>query len=262
MAVELDRVAVEAGGAVKVGLTVTNTRASDALFEEPCAGEHMVVELRPPVEPAGRAWDGVAAEFKTYALEQSTGEPIESSVRGTLRTVARGDPCHATLAPNTTEDFLPTSMIPAGQRYETTLTWHAELVRDVPAVPGVAPFTVTVRYDHEAAGGGLIRAESLVVEGTIRIVEGEASAISAGQALDAAIGDETFAGWLQEQPASTWVNANLFLQPGANGVAQLPAVPYWDIELFSEPRSWGIVYVDALTGAVLDRLICETPCDR
>jgi hypothetical protein len=258
-----DRLEVEPGGNVGVQLTLQNDRSAGARFEEPCDTGAMTVEVPVPSEPIGRRWAGIAAAFKTYALEQSTGSPIESSVRTPMKTLARALPCHA--AVDEQDPLIPMATyetIPAGATYETVLTWTAELVRDLPAGPGDVPFSVQVQYDQEAAGR-LVKAETIEVTGTITIAPGgDAPAVTAGKAIDAVLDDTAFSAWLAKQPRKAWVNANLFLQPGAVGVAVLPEVPYWDVELFREPRNWAILYVDARSGAILSSLYCNIPCDR
>ena len=257
-----DRLDVEAGGTITVGLSIENTRPTDVVFGEPCAMDAMTVAVRVPVEPIGRAWDGIAAAFKTYALQESTGSPMESSIRTGLRTSASTKPCHALSGAGGDGVLLPTTVIRSGTSYETVLTWTAAIVPGVPAIPGPAPFSIKVVHDHRLAGGGMIRADTLEATGTIMITDGPPSALSAGQALDAAIADAAFGKWLAKQPRKSWVNTNLFIQPGAVGAAVLPDVPYWDVELFREPRNWAIVYVDALSGQVLRRSFCDIPCDR
>jgi hypothetical protein len=256
---EFDRMEVEAGGTVTVNLSIENTRPTDVVFDEPCNVSAMTVAVRAPVEPIGRDWDGIAAAFKSYALETSTGTPIESSIREPLRTNAKGEPCHATASGAGVGGTL--KLIEAGTTYETVLTWAAEIVPGVPAAPGPAPYTIAVAFDHKDAANGLFSVESLDATGTITVLEGAASAISAGQALDAALGDAKFAAWLEQQPKDAWANTNLFLQ-GRGFAEGYPEVPYWDVELFREPRSWAILYIDAMTGEVLRRNFCNIPCDR
>lgn len=256
-----DRMEVEAGGTVTIDLSIENTRSTDVVFSEPCGPTAMTIAVRVPVEPTGRAWEGIAGKFKTYALEQSAGMPMESSIRVPLMTSATTLPCHAAtrgMGPSGS----PWSIIEAGTTYETVLTWPAEIVHGVPALPGDAPFAMEVLYDLEATANGMVKAEVLEATGTISVRDGAASAISAGQALDATIADPAFMAWLMEQPEGSWVNANLFLQPAAIGVDVLPVVPYWDVELFREPRNFAIFYVDAMTGEVLRQNFCEIPCDR
>ena len=168
-----DRVEVEAGGTVTVDLSIQNTRATDVVFEEPCAIETLTVDLLVPVEPVGREWDGIAAAFKTYALENSTGSPMESSIRTPLPTAAKMLPCHAPNAEVATGQAM--AIIEAGMTYETVLTWTAEIVSDVPATPGAAPFSIKVRYDLESAAGGMVSFETLQANGTITVVDGAGS---------------------------------------------------------------------------------------
>ena len=255
-----DRLAVEPGGDVTVQLSLRNSRSEDVSFSEPCGqSDAMIVEVANPVEPVGREWDGIAGVFKTYALGQSTGTPIESSIRTPLKTMAKGSRCHA---PTVGELGFEHQTLPAGETYESTLTWSAELVKDLPAGPGEMPFSIQVRHDIEAAGGGMYKAETLRVDGAITVLPGGAKVVTAGEALDAAIGDPDFSAWLSKQPRKSWENANLYLQPGAVGVDVLPTVPFWSVELFRAPRNWAIYYVDASTGTVLKRMFCDIPCDR
>jgi hypothetical protein len=254
-----DRLKVEAGGTVTVALSIENTRSTDVVFDEPCNTQAMTVEVRAPVEPIGRDWDGIAAAFKTYALEQSAGSPIESSIREPLRTIAKSGPCHAPESGLGVGGTL--KLIEAGTTYENVLTWQADIVRDVPAVPGSAPFSITVQFDHEEAGNGLFTIETLEATGTITVLDGAPSALSAGHALDAALGDPEFAAWLEQQPKDAWVNANLFLQ-GRAFAAGLPEVPYWNVELYREPRNWAGLFIDAMSGEVIRRNFCNIPCDR
>lgn len=256
---EFDRVEVEAGGTLTVALSIQNSRPTDVVFEEPCNTEAMTVEVRAPVEPIGRDWEGIAAAFKAYALKTSAGSPIESSVREPLRTIAKSGPCHAPESGSGVAGTL--RLIEAGTAYETVLTWPAEIVPDVPAVPGPAPYSITVQFDHKEAGNGLFSTETLEATGTITVLDGAPSAISAGQALDAALGDRQFATWLEEEPKDTWGNTNLFLQ-GRGFVEPYPEVPYWDVELYREPRNWAVLLIDAMSGDVLRRDFCDIPCDR
>lgn len=255
-----DRLEVEAGETVTIDVRIENGRSTDVVFEEPCVPNAMVVDLHVPTEPIGRDWNGIVAAFKAYVLRESTGSPIESSIRGPQHTTAVPRACQ--MKNEGGVPGIPPTSIRAGTAYETVLTWTAELVRGVPAVPGPAPFAISVLHDNVAAGNGLTTAETLQVTGAITVVAGRPSAVSAGQAIDAVLSDRAFAAWLAKQPKGAWANANLFLQPGAVGVKVLPVVPYWDVELYREPRNWAILNVDAMTGKVLERTFCDRPCDR
>ena len=251
LVVVLDQVVVKPGASITAHLTLMNGRPDAVMFDEPCHPQSMTVDLAVPVEPIGRAWDGIAGAFKTYALDHGQGSPMESSTRTPLRTLAEAGPCHPALA-----------TLAAGASFESTLTWNAELVRDVPAAPGQAPFAIQVLHDQTSAGNGMTRADTLEIKGTITVAPGESRAVSAAEAVDSALGDTDFAAWLAQQPRRSWANVNLFLQPAARGVAALPTVPYWDVELYREPRNWAIVLVDAASGNVLKTAFCNRPCDR
>ena len=255
-----DRLIVESGGDVTVQLSLHNTRSEELVFTEPCDQTFaMIVEVPNPVEPIGRDWAGIAGAFKTYALEESTGSPMESSIRTPLKTVAKSSPCHAH---SRGEPVFGRQTIAAGDTYETTLTWSAEFVKDLPAGPGEFPFSIQVRHNLEAMDGGMFEAKTLAVDGSITILPGGPKAVSAGEALDAALADSEFAAWLAKQPRDSWEHTNLLLQPPAVGVDVLPVVPYWSVELFRAPRNWAILSVDASEGTVLKRMFCDIPCDR
>ena len=125
------------------------------------------------------------------------------------------------------------------------------------------PFKVSVRHDQQAMGqGGFFKEETLQVEGAITVKAGGPASVTPGQAIDVALADRRFSDWLAKQPRKSWANLNLFLQPGAVGLQSLPDVPYWDVELFREPRNWAVLYIDAAKGTVLKQMYCNRPCDR
>jgi hypothetical protein len=243
---------------VTAHLALTNDRPVEVAFIEPCGSGTMTVTLPVPLEPTGETWSGVKRAFKEYSLKSSQGSPMESSIRGPLPTYAQAGSCDAS-AP---EGSAAGAVLAPGATYEADLMWTAELVRDLPATAGSMPFTVMVEHDVEAAGNGLTQYDTLEADGSITVLPGGRPSVSAGQALDVALGDTRFAKWLAKHPRKTWVNTNLFLQPGAIGVKSLPSVPYWDVELFAEPRSWAFLTVDAAAGTVLTRMFCNVPCDR
>ena len=247
-------------------LALTNDRPVEVTFIEPCGRGTMTVTLPVPIEPVGEIWSGVKRSFKEYSLKSSQGSPMESSIRDPLPTSAQAGPCAAAGADGSVAgadgSVAGISTLAPGATYETDLTWTAELVRGVPATAGSMPFTVAVQHDLEPVANGMFKVETIVVDGTITVMPGGPQPVTAGQALDSVIADTRFAKWLAKHPRKSWVNANLFLQPGAIGVESLPAVPYWDVELFAAPRSWAILAVDASTGKVLTRAFCNVPCDR
>jgi hypothetical protein len=255
----LDKAEVEPGGIVMANLALTNDRSTPVTFVVPCGFGTMTVQLPAPIEPAGEAWTGRKAAFKDYALKESQGSPMESSIRNPPPTTAKAAPCDPVASP----DFmLGTATLAPGDTYETDLAWEASLVRDLPSTAGSMPFSIVIEHDPEDAGNGFYSTTALEVGGTITVLPGGPIPISAGQALDAAIRDKLFAKWLAKHPRKTWVNTNLFLQPGAIGVKVLPSVPYWNVELYAEPRSWVYLTVDAATGKILTHAACNVPCSR
>ena len=195
LTVTLDRSEVEPGGTVTAHLALTNDRPVAVAFIEPCGSGTMTVTLPVPLEPTGETWSGVKRAFKEYSLKSSQGSPMESSIRGPLPTYAQAGSCDAS-AP---EGSAAGAVLAPGATYEADLMWTAELVRDLPATAGSMPFTVMVQHDVVAAGNGLIQYDTLEADGTITVLPGGRPPVSAGQALDVAIGDTRFAKW----PASS-----------------------------------------------------------
>lgn len=255
----LDKAQVEPGGTVTASLALTNGRSTPVTFVKPCGFNTMTVQLPTPNEPAGKTWSGTKGVFKTYALKESQGTPMESSIRNPPPTTAQGEPCDPMAS---TDLVLGSTTLAPGATYRTDLVWTASLVRDLPATAGSFPFSVAIQHDAKAADNGMSDVKTLKLDGTIDVLPGGPIPLSAGQALDAAIGDKQFAKWLPKHPRKTWVNTNLFLQPGAIGTDVMPSVPYWDVELFANPRSWVMLTVDASTGKVLTHAVCNVPCSR
>jgi len=89
------------------------------------------------------------------------------------------------------------------------------------------------------------------VNGTIRIGDHARKVVTAGQAVDALLGDKRFRAWLSEQPASTWSVANVVLLNYGPAQGIVPAGPSWEVDLFREigvPRTAAIGFVDPFTG--------------
>ena len=260
LTVTLDRTDVDPDGTVTAQLRLQNDRAVAVPFDEPCLYDSMVVLVPIPTDPVGRDWDGIAGAFKKYALEESHGTPIESSIRDAMPSYAQAEPCHA---PATGAPGQTLASLAAGSTYETAMTWTPNLVKGLPLGPGTVPFTISVPHDPQAVSqGGLSRVETLKVEGMITVKSGAPAPVTPGQAIDVVLAGRRFGDWLAKQPRKSWANVNVFLQPGAIGEPALPTVPYWDVELFREPRNWAVLYVDAARGTVLKQTFCDQPCDR
>jgi hypothetical protein len=255
----LDKAQVEPGGKVTASLVLTNDRSTPVTFVKPCGLNTMTVQLPTPLEPAGETWSGTKGVFKEYALTESQGTPMESSIRNPLSTTVRAAPCDP---PGAADFMLGTATVAPGATYRTDLVWTASFVRDLPSTAGSFPFSIAIQHDLKAVNNGMYEAKTLELGGTITVLPGGPIPVSAGQALDAAIRDKLFATWLAKHPRKTWANTNLFLQPGAIGVKVLPSVPYWDVELYAEPRSWVYLTVDASKAKILTHAVCNVPCSR
>lgn len=263
LAVELDRTDVAPGGEVVARVTLRNDRRQEVEYQSTgCRPVVWTVKLRLPVAPEGRAWPGIAGEFKKYALTQGFGpggvpalQPVDTS--------PPFPPCQ--VEPGRT-------VLGPGAAREWRITWQAEIVAGVPALSGEAPFTISLSYDPDrqaaAAAGGMgilpLRFQTwqqIGVDGTLRIVGDAPRPLSGGEAIDIVLADARFASWLAEQPPASWANANLFLQSWPKDEGIVPAGPSWNVELFREPRNWAIAFVQPHTGR-LELNFCNIPCDR
>ncbi len=214
----------------------------------------MEVLLAVPLDPSGRAWDGIAGEFKRYALTEGFREgglPMDAPgwVRATVAQCRQSGGSEVMVAPGTTAEV-------AG-------TWTAMLVDGVPALPG--PVILRVRVGYDPTGNGKFKTyEQLAVDRRILIV-GAPKVLTAGEALDALLDDQRFSTWLSEQPKETWSTANDFLLNYGVGQGIVPVGPSWEIDLFREigvPRNWAIGYIDPYTGELRNLTFCNDPCDR
>jgi hypothetical protein len=262
----LDRTLVAAGGAVVITATLRNP-TSQPISVAGCGKPSGTAFVPMPEGRVGKAWTGMARRFKAYVLEHGNGPGIVPSLEP-LAVALRGDAC-ASLD-------LEMELAP-GDAVSSSLTWTAALVDGVDALPGPVPFQVTAGYDllnappsrdPDATGPGVSWSpmyRQIAVEGTIEVLGRQQALVGPGEAVDALLGDPTFARWLADRPATTWSNANLFLTSQPEAVGILPAGPSWDIELFREigvPRNWAIAFVDPFDAAVRSVTYCDVPCDR
>jgi hypothetical protein len=272
LTVELDRAEVAPGEVVRVHATFQNRRAEAVDYFVNCGtAPRMQVSVDPPFDDPGRDWPGVAGMFKEYAMTQGLGPGgVPAAEGGTTDVPAM--PCRQD------EDF--ERLLPPGASLSADFVWTADIIEGVPAPPGGVEFQVTVGYDRqneppEQPGIGLpapgaqidpaawvVAYEELAVTGTIWVGGGGREVISGGEAVDAALADARFANWLATAPRGTWSNANLFLEAGFDSTLGFEVGPHWSVELFLEPRRFGILYVDPWTGEVLEENYCPAPCDR
>lgn len=269
LTVSLDRAEVAPGGSISVDVTIRSARTVPVVLSTGRCGlpVTMVALVPVPVDPSGRSWEGIAGEFKAYALAggyREGGQPATSPGQ----VYASAVPCR---------EFAPELPLAPGETTETSMTWTAMLVEGVPALAGDVAFTVSVGHDPTGAppsyppgytgprGGWFQTYQQLTVDGTIRIAGDAPKVVTAGQALDAMLADPRFADWLSEEPAETWGGANLFLMNQGRAEGIVPAGPSWEVDLFREmgvPRNWAIGFVDPFTGAVRNLAFCNAPCNR
>jgi hypothetical protein len=269
LSVALDRTTVEPGGTVVVTATIENGRDVPVEIGPGWCGTFVDAFARfaLPTDPVGRSWDGIAGEFKAYALSAGLapgGVPADSDVE-----------IHATSGPRC--DDVGSRPLAPGASAVVVVGLEAGLVPGVPAPAGHARLQVTVAHDPDpppspnppagkcCVGSWVQTWHELTVSTSIEIAGPAPHPLSIGEAIDALLADRRFASWLDEKPARTWSVANVFLEsePRAEGI--LPAGPSWDIELFREidvPRNWAIGFVDPLTGAIRSLTFCNVPCDR
>ncbi len=269
MTATLSATDVAPGGSLRINVTIRNDRTAPVtLALGPCgAPATMSVTVPMPTAPAGRTWNGIAGEFKSFALEQANGN---GGAPPTLpfSSYATASPCN--------QDATETTLDP-GRTVVAKLTWKAELVAGVAALPG--PVTFEVSVGHDPVGGppsyppgykGPLASwfktyQQLTVGGSIDISGPSPDVVTVGEALDSMLADHRFAAWLSEQPASTWSVANVLLQNIGEAQGIIPAGPSWEVDLFREvgvPRNWAIGFVDPHTGDLRNLTMCNVPCDR
>jgi hypothetical protein len=265
--VALDRSVVEPGQSVLMTATVRNDRPIPTIVGLSDCGAPATIsgDVAVPWDPTGRKWDGVPGDFKRFALEQGLaggGVPADRPVT----IYARGEPC---------EVGEPEIRLGPGASSTALVTWTAQIVEDVPALPGDVPISVGVSYDrpdplpapvcNPICGLRDIPWKSIAANGVIRVAGAPPPILTAGQALDALLADPRFAAWLPTLPSATWSGSNLFLQNMRTGGGIVPPGPMWEIDLFREkgvPRTWAIGFVGAFDGSVRNVAFCNDPCDR
>lgn len=230
----------------------------------------MTLTLTSPFTPTGRSWSGIAGEFKAYAVTSGFGPDGTSGVLATA-------PFQVDLPLSPCDGFQGDRTLAPGASIVTSLAWKAEIVPGVAALPGSVPFTIAFQHDPpplptpapQPSGGGFLPQggytemyRTLSVGGSLQVTGPAPAVISAGQAIDAMLADRGFATWLANQPRSSWANVNLFLANYAQATDVLPTGPAWDVELFRNPRSWAIGFVDPFAGTVRKISYCNVPCGR
>jgi hypothetical protein len=273
--VDLDHDTVEPGGDITATVSVRNDRSDPAtlLFGLCGAVASVHAEVPIPWDPTGRDWDGIAAEFKRFVLTEGM-QPGIVSASLPERVDAIATPCPEM-------DGMGEETLGPGETKTSALTWAAALAKGrletgVPAQPGEVPYHVDVVYDPEPppptpvcnqwcgnpTGG---TAKVFTLDGAIQVEGPAPKVVTAGQAVDALLGDAGFGAWLAKQPRKTWSGTNVYLQNWNGGGSVVPKGLSWDIELFREkgvPRNWAMAFVDPFTGEVRRVEYCNKPCDR
>jgi hypothetical protein len=271
LTVDLDRAEVTPGGTVTATATIRNARATPVIVgADQCgAAVAMTGSVQTPTDPEGRTWDGIAGEFKAFALSSAMGPGGGPAAAARVVYAKRA-------AAFCREGSMERSLA-AGASETVDLTWTAEIVAGVPALPGDVQLALVAGHDPEGAPPsyppgyrGPIASwfrtwPQLEVKATIRIVGDAPRILSLGEAVDAMLGSRHFRSWLALQPKRTWSGTNVFLQNNGKAAGIVPPGPSWEVDLFREigvPRNWAIGFVDPTSGKVLSLEICDDPCLR
>jgi hypothetical protein len=271
LTVDLDRAEVAPGGTVTATATIRNGRATPVIVgADQCgAAVAMTGSVQTPTDPEGRTWDGIAGDFKSFALSNAMG-PGGGPAADARVTYAR-------LAAAVCREGSMEQTLAAGASETVDLTWAAEIVAGVPALPGDVQFSIVAGHDpagqapsyppgYRGPLASWFRTwQQLEVKATVRIVGDAPRILSLGEAVDAMLGSRHFRSWLALQPKRTWSGTNVFLQNNGKAAGIVPAGPSWEVDLFREigvPRNWAIGFVDPTSGKVLSLEICNNPCFR
>jgi hypothetical protein len=258
LSVALTTASPVAGTAVTATVTVRNQSLRAVSYQTDGCGMPATLEVdRPtPNGSTGSAQSGFAATFKQYVMADGLDQ-AEKPGLGPVREPF-GDSCQAVPSNLTLEP---------GQLVTGDKTWQTDLVPGIPLPPGPVVLTTTVQYDplppptprspQPAPSGGLpppngnwfpqyehVLAQTIDIQVAAGIGP---SAMSAAQAIDAALTNVTFRSWLEGQPASSWANANIYLD--ARG---------WHVELFVDQHTFGIVILDPVSGNIRFVSTCES----
>lgn len=260
---------VAAGGKWTVDVELRNDRDVPLIYGDgPCSAfASLAVTVPIPLEPDGAPWSGMEADFKAFALTNGLAgggvaatDPMINYVFDRTCPEASGD--FKELAP--------------GASVSHSITWTAEIIGGLDALPGPVDFLVSSGIDPDRtepptidSDGGPIgmwfpRYTSLSVTGVLRVDQPRQAPISIGEAIDSVLGDVRFTGWLASQPGGTCTGVNVLLQEGQAG-SLIPPGPNWEIDVFCEtgvPRHWAISTVDPFSAEVTGVNFCDIPCDR
>ena len=273
--VDFDRSEVAPAGTFTAKATIHNDRGTPLVYGIPICGAAatMTLTLALPLEPAGRSWTGISAQFKDYVLEHGYG-PGVAPARQPVQVEVPHLPCSGYKGDRT---------LAAGASIVTTLSWKAEIVGGVAALPGYVPFTITFQHDpvpqptpvpQPSPSPAKSRVpieeyQELQVEGVMGVVGKPSKVVSAGQAIDALLADRGFSAWLAQTPVTSWDSAHILLE-NSGRTSIVPAGPSWEIQLFrnedhqgrTRGREFVLGFVDPAAGTVRSINYCNAPCSR
>jgi hypothetical protein len=269
LTVTADRLTLAPGQTAELTATFHNGTALPIDVPGPLCGGGVTafVSVDLPQGPTGRVWSGIRQTFKDFVLKEGYGPGGVPAL----------DPLQTNISPPSCDESTLSSELGPGKSISVQIPWKAEIVRGVEALPGSVPFTISVGYDQQNGPpsyppdySGLLGSWSpmfkqLTVNGQFELI-GEGKALAGpGEIIDSVIANKKFASWLEQRPASTWSNANLFLysMPAAQGI--LPKGAFWDIDLFREvgvPRNWAIAAINPFDASLISIHYCNVPCDR
>ena len=158
------------------------------------------------VAPIGRQWDGIAGSFKDLLI--GGAQPATRTGGFTDDRFADGRvACPADLRTNT---------LAAGGHLEMHATWTGE-VAGIAAAPG--PATIVATFPDQGPAVGLVRPDAvvdpLVVRIPVDVVDRGLRLLSPGQAVDAALDNPAFAGWVAAAgPMQGWDGVDIETTPG------------------------------------------------
>jgi hypothetical protein len=211
----LDRQAVAIGDRVTAVVRVVNGSTASPIWESNICGwgPAPITVARPWDIPAGRAWVGIAADFKKAVLEQGGYLDGDQVVLGTFWDARALDDPDSMSCPAVSQErpFAP------GEVAEMELAWQVVPRRGQLLMAG--PATVSATFTSSA---GVI-----TVEAPIEITGGPPpSGWSIVDVIDAALEDEQFSAWLSDRPTATWLNTSVEFWPNEEG--GYPPLPQYE----------------------------------
>jgi hypothetical protein len=266
LTVTLDRRSLAPGETVTFTTTFHNGTDEPIDYAgPPCgAGVGGFMSVRLPLAPTGKSWSGIRQTFKDYVLESGYGPGAVPAL----------DPVQVEFPTWECGEWTISTELAPGDSVTRSMSWKAQIVGGVNALPGDVPFTVSVSYDQQngppsyppdytgVRGSWSPLFKQLAVTGSVDIVGAGRALKGVGEIIDAVLADRKYAAWLAERPSSTWSNANLYLTSMKRAQGIVPKGPSWAIELFREPRNWAIAFVDPFDASLISVTYCDPPCDR